>query len=125
MLLSRRTRVQPAGDVITSLPDRRAVTTAIMTSPGSAIGRSIVRERALEVRAVELPRRMNVPRVALCGRECAPFLSIALIALNTRDFGFLAPSAGDANAPARTAATRKATQAALPISRGRLSNIPA
>jgi hypothetical protein len=125
MLLSRRTRVQPVGDVIASLPDRRPVTTAIMTSPGSASGRSIVSERAREVRAVELPRRMNEPRVALCGSGCTPVLSFPLIAVNTRDFGFLAPLAGDAVAPARTAATRKAMQVALPISRGRLSNIPA
>jgi hypothetical protein len=96
-----------------------------MTSPGSAIGLSIVSERARDVRAVELPRRINVPRVAARGRGCAPLWSIALTALNTRDFGFLTPSAGDANAPARTAATRKAMQAAFAISRGRLSNIPA
>jgi len=61
MLLSRRTRIQPAGEVSVPLPDRRAVTTATMTSPGSAAGRSIVSERACEVRAVELPRRMNEP----------------------------------------------------------------
>jgi hypothetical protein len=61
MLLSRRTRVQPAGDVIGSLPGRRAVTTAIMTSPGSVTGWSIVSERAFEVRAVELPRTTMVP----------------------------------------------------------------
>jgi hypothetical protein len=38
MLLSRRTRVQPAGAVIVPLPDSRAVTTAIMTSPGIEAG---------------------------------------------------------------------------------------
>jgi hypothetical protein len=35
------------GDVIVSLPDRRAVKTAIMTSPGSVTGRA-VSERALK-----------------------------------------------------------------------------
>jgi hypothetical protein len=66
MLLSRRRRVQPGGDVIASLPDRRAVTTAIMTSPGSVAGRSIVSERAFEVRAVVLSRTTMVPRIVPC-----------------------------------------------------------
>jgi hypothetical protein len=66
MLLSRRMRVQPEGDVIVSPPDRRAVTTATMTSPGTATGRSIVSERAFAVRAVVLSRTTMVPRIVPC-----------------------------------------------------------
>jgi hypothetical protein len=61
MLLSRRTRVQPAGDMIGSLPGSRTVTTATMTSPGSVAGRPIVSERAFEVLAVVLSRTTMVP----------------------------------------------------------------
>lgn len=113
MLLSRLTGIQPGGEAIVPLPDKRTVTTVIMTSPETASGRAIVSERAFELRAVVCPRRTIGPSVGLDGWETS--------AVNTGSRNGM-PLAGAANAPAKALATRKAVQAASAI-RGRLPNI--
>jgi len=109
MLLSRLTGIQPTGDVMVPLLDKRAVTTATMMSPATAAGRAIVSDDAREARAVVRPRRTIEPSGVPDGGLDSGSTSVM-------------PLAGPANAPASALAASKAVQAASAI-RGRLPNI--
>jgi hypothetical protein len=110
ILLSRLTRVQPRGEVIVPLADKRALTTATMMSPGIARGLAIESEVPLPVRPVVAPRSAIEPSgVAGVGPNS--------IAVNGRLL------AGGASAPAMAMETRRAVQAAVATCRGRLPNM--
>ena len=123
MLLSRLTVVHPNGAVIGSLPDRRAVTTATMTSPVSAAGLVIVSEVALETLAVELPWRTIEPSMVAGGRRIFDFANALTVLYADAFVCSRAPAAGEARAPESTPAASKVRQAASVAGRGRLPNM--
>jgi len=97
--------------VIVPLPDKCTVTTATMTSPATATGRSIVSEDALEVRAVVPPRRTIDP-------SCVPGAGELNSSSETH-----AARAGEADAPPSALAPSTARQMAIGVNRGRRPNM--